>query len=257
MDNKKLIEQAEKIRKEYTAYDLDQETEEMTLLDRINDILSTIFGDNTITIEYLFNPSKKVPYKWHRFKKNFLPKVFPLILLVALTSFLVAEASLFYGDGVRTNYAIFKAVLTEVCFIFISSYRASSIFESVGAFFVRVGMVALMLFVISSENFLNTTKTIENSSVIAEKVILLEKQIDAKQKTIDMFLSKGWGISVNRHEADKLALEKQLIELKSEQQGGANESVSRVVEYKAYGNAFFRFILLCISMLISRRFFRF
>jgi hypothetical protein len=257
MDDQKLIDRADKMRKDYITFNLDEKKEEMLLLDRINEILVTIFGDDTISIEYLFSPGKKIPYKWHKFKKTFLPKVFPLVLLIALTAFLVAEASLFYGDGVRTDYAIFKAVLTEVCFIFISSYRASGILESIAAFLVRIGMVALMLFVISSENFLNTTKTVENASVIAEKVLILEKQIDSKQKTIDMFLAKGWGYTVNRHEAEKSVLEKQLIALKSEQQDGANESVTKVVEYKAYGNAFFRFILLFISMLISRRFFRF
>ena len=257
LQQKKLLEQAKKIKKDYQVYDLDEEKEEFTLMDRVNEMLSTIFGDDTITLENLFHPSKETKYKWYLFKKNFLPKVFPLILLTCLTGFLVSEASLFYGDGIRTPYAIFKAILTEVCFIFISSYRASNVLESVGSFFIRVGMVALMLFVITSETFLNTTKTVESTSVITDKVSLLEKQIDAKQKTIDMFLAKGWGISVNKHEAEKTQLEKQLLELKTEQQGGSNTAVSKIVEYKAYGNAFFRFLLLCVSMLISRRFFRF
>jgi len=257
LQQKKLLDQAIKIKRDYQVYDLDEEKEEFTLIDRVNEMLSTIFGDDTITLENLFHPSKERKYKWHLFKKNFLPKVFPLILLTCLTTFLVSEASLFYGDGVRTPYAIFKAILTEVCFIFISSYRASNLLESVGSFLVRIGMVALMLFVITSETFLNTTKTVENTSVIADKVVFLERQIEAKQKTIDMFLSKGWGISVNKHEVEKTNLERQLLDLKAEQQAGSNVAVSKIVEYKAYGNAFFRFILLCISMLISRRFFRF
>jgi hypothetical protein len=257
MDKEKLFKQAEDIRKEYVTYDLDQQQEEMSLLDRINDILSTIFENDTITVSYLFNPEKEQEYKWHRFKKAIIPRIFPLVLLFALTSFLISEASLFYGDGITTPYAYFKAILTEVCFIFISAYRSTNWFEKAAVSLVRVGMVALMLFVITSETFLNTTKTVENTSILSERVVALERQIESKQKTIDFYLSKGWGYKVNKFEDEKSRLEKQLMELKTEQQGGSNLAVSKVVEYKAYGHAFFRFILLCISMLISRRFFRF
>lgn len=257
MDNNKLIDQAESIRKEYVTYNLDQEREDMILLDRINDVLATIFEDNTITVAYLFSPDKEPKYIWHRFKTRVLPKVFPLALLFALTCFLISEASMFYGDGVATPYAYFKAILTEVCFIFISAYRPSNWVEKLSASFIRLSMVALMLFVITSETFLNTTKTTENASVLSDRVIAIESQIEAKQKTIDFYLTKGWGYSVNKFENEKIKLEEQLSELKSEQQGGNTVDVSKIIEYKAYGNAFFRFILLCISMLISRRFFRF
>ena len=257
MDNGKLLKQAEEIRKDYVTFNLDQEQEEIILLDRINDMLATIFDDNTITVAYLFSPDKKPKYLWYKLKKTILPKIFPITLLIALTCFLVSEATLFYGDGIASTGAYFKAILTEICFIFISAYRSNNLIEKTMVSLTRVGIVVLMLFVITSETFLNTTKTIENTSILSDKVSAVETQIQAKQKTIDFYLTKGWGVSVNKFENEKIKLEKQLFEMKSEQQGGANIAVSKKLEYKSYGNAFFRFLLLCISMLISRRFFRF
>jgi hypothetical protein len=56
-------------------------------------------------------------------------------------------------------------------------------------------------------------------------------------------------------ERDELV--KKLISLKEKQAEGSNTEVSDLVRYKAYGNAFFRIILLLISILITRRLFSF
>lgn len=257
VDKEKLLDQAENIRKNYVTYNLDQDQEDFVLMDKINDLLSTIFNDNTITISYLFNPNKEKKYLWHRVKSSIIPKILPIILLLCITGFLVSEASVFYGNGQATTGAYFKAILTEICFIFMSGYRASGYFEKLVAPLVRLGIVGLMLFVITSETFLNTKKDSQNTSILSDKVELINNQIKEKTKAIDYYLKKDWPITAKQLTAEKSKLEEELLKMKTDQQNGSNKEVSKLLEYKAYGNAFFRFLLLCISMLISRRNFRF
>ena len=60
---------------------------------------------------------------------------------------------------------------------------------------------------------------------------------------------------MTRTEKEKLTT--QLIDLKQQQAKGATAEVSKLVQYKAYGKAFFRVILLFISILVTRRIFHF
>jgi len=113
------------------------------------------------------------------------------------------------------------------------------------------------LFVISSQTIYNGTKFQGNSESIQAQVELLEKQIAEKEKTIQFYIDKGWGNSVRKQTEDKNKLVDKLIALKEEQAKGSNEKVSNLVIYKSYGQAFFRVLLLFISVLITRRLFSF
>ena len=114
-----------------------------------------------------------------------------------------------------------------------------------------------MLFVISSQTILSGTKVSTNSTAIAEQVQLLETQIAEKEKTIQFYIAKGWGNSVRKQTEDKNKLVDKLIALKEQQAQGSNEKVSDQVVYRSYGQAFFRVLLLLISVLITRRLFSF
>jgi len=95
------------------------------------------------------------------------------------------------------------------------------------------------------------------SDNISQQVELIEKQIKAKEETIEFYKKKNWGTSVNKHEKEKNELVEKLIKLKEKQGEGKTEDVSKVVEYQAYGRAAFRVLLMLISVLITRRLFKF
>jgi hypothetical protein len=255
-----ILEKAEEIRQEYVAKPLDRQEEEQTLIGKINDLMVTIFGDDSISLDYLLSEEKLTEWKKNRWRK-YIPtpaKLFMAALLITITCFLVSEAVTFYAiNGEITVYTYFKAILTEVCFIFLGGYVAKGSTERIGVTLLRVAMFCLMLFVITSETFMNSTKTVEYSNVLADQVRVLETQIAEKQKVIDFYAQRGWGISTNRHMAEKQKLYDELKKLKDQQMQGSNEKVSEMVRYKAYGNALFRVLLLFISLLISRRLFRF
>jgi hypothetical protein len=150
-----------------------------------------------------------------------------------------------------------KAILTEVCFIFLSGYRATGFVESALVGVLRVSIFCVMLFVITSDLAFKSASTTAVSDNIAQQIVLVEKQIEDIQKTIEFYKSKNWGTSVNKYELDKKALVNKLISLKEKQGEGKTESVSKVVEYQAWGRAAFRVILMFISVLITRRLFKF
>ena len=150
-----------------------------------------------------------------------------------------------------------KAILTEVAFIFLSGYKVENWKEKLWVNTLRAGVFSLMLFVISSQTIYNGTKFQGNSESIQAQVELLEKQIAEKEKTIQFYIDKGWGNSVRKQTEDKNKLVDKLIALKEEQAKGSNEKVSNLVIYKSYGQAFFRVLLLFISVLITRRLFSF
>ena len=170
----------------------------------------------------------------------------------------VSEAVTFYADGNAPDLKTYiKAILTEVAFIFLSGYKTSDFLNKIWVNTLRAGVFSLMLFVISSQTLLSGTKFQTNSSAIQEQVVLLEKQIDEKEKTIQFYISKGWGNSVRKLTQEKNELVQKLITLKEKQADGSNEGVSKQVVYRSYGQAFFRVILLFISVLITRRIFVF
>jgi hypothetical protein len=114
-----------------------------------------------------------------------------------------------------------------------------------------------MLFVISSQTLMSGTKFQTGSQAIQEQVVILEKQIAEKEKTIQFYLDKGWGNNVRKQTEDKNKLVEKLLALKEKQAEGSNAEVSQLVKYKSYGQAFFRVLLLLISVLITRRLFIF
>ena len=79
--------------------------------------------------------------------------------------------------------------------------------------------------------------------------LLLEKDVnkDIIQNSIKYF--------DRRLEKEKLTTK--LIKLKEKQAAGATQEVSELIRYKAYGKAFFRVLLLFISILVTRRIFYF
>lgn len=244
----------------------DAEEESLSFLDKINDLIASIFDDSSLSVYNVFSKEKLETWKKRKFTrwlKNFVlknyKKTFYFSLLVAITGFLVSEALEFYavGDIVNTKTYV-KAILTEVCFIFLSGYRSDNRLQMVGAGILRVSIFCLMLFVITSKTFMDSTKTVSNTNVIQEQIILLEQQIEEKEKSIKYYRDvKQWPITTKQLIKEKDELVKKLVELKEKQAAGATVEVSDLVRYKAYGKAFFRVLLLFISILITRRLFSF
>lgn len=258
---KEIAEEISKIRSEFESSIEDKEEVEMSFLDRINRLIQLILNDDSFSIYKALD--KQSLEKWQKSKiKRFVfknhHKVIYLLLLATITGFLVSEALTFYAiEGVISSKTYVKAILTEVCFLFLSTYRTSSIMEKGLVYFLRAGIFALMLFVITSETFTLGTKYIGNVDSIKQQIVLLEDQIKQKEATINFYMEKGWGVNVRKHTDDKNELVKELLDLKKQQALGANEKVSKIEEYKMYGRAFFRVLLLLISTLIARRLFKF
>lgn len=255
--DKNLTDKIAKFKHDYATQYIDQEQEDFLVLDRVNGIVKDILEDPEVELDYLFTEDKikKRNGFWSKVKKA-LPVITQSALLIAITSFLVKEAVSFYSNGEPTLYSYYKAILTEVCFIFLASYQARSLLEKIVAPILRASLFLLMSFVISSQVILDSTKFSTSSTVVDNRVELIKKQIEDKQKTIDFYIGKGWAVSTNKHVKDKEKLQAKLDEVLSEQRSGLTGDVARVNTYKAYGNIAFRVIILMISMLISRRLFR-
>lgn len=262
-NGQEILDQIQAMRSMYEARKEDVTKEEMSFLDRLNRLVQLILNDESASIyPALQEESLK---KWHGgrlkrwFQQTILSKnTFYLAFLVSITAFLVSEAVTFYADGNAPDLKTYiKAILTEVAFIFLSGYKTSDFLNKIWVNTLRAGVFSLMLFVISSQTLLSGTKFQTNSSAIQEQVVLLEKQIDEKEKTIQFYISKGWGNSVRKLTQEKNELVQKLITLKEKQADGSNEGVSKQVVYRSYGQAFFRVILLFISVLITRRIFVF
>jgi hypothetical protein len=119
-------------------------------------------------------------------------------------------------------------------------------------------MFALMLFVITSEVTLEGAKDINKIGSITDRISRLEKQVDSTNKEIDYYKSIDWKSRMTQSITKRNDLEKQIQELKERQEKeGASEEVSGLIQYKVYGKAAFRVILMMISVLITRRLWRF
>lgn len=267
MKEEEIIKKIQQIQKDYKA-ELEDSPEEdrLSFLDRINDLIRSIFNDSSMTVYDVFN--KEELEKWKKKKlsrkiKNLLvnnyKNTFYFALLATITGFLVSEALDFYGlNGVIEAKTYVKAILTEICFIFLSGYRSDNKAQTIAVNILRVSIFCLMIFVITSKTFMESTKNYSNTNAIQEQVSLMEQQIQEKEKDIVYYRDvKQWSNTTRLLIKEKNELVKKVIELKEKQAAGATIEVSNLVRYKAYGNAFFRVLLLFISILITRRLFSF
>lgn len=238
---------------------------EMSFLDKLNRLSQLILNDDSFVLYKALDKDSIEKWKKKRFsrwlKKTIVTNyknTFYFAFLASITAFLVSEAVTFYADGNTADaHTYVKAILTEVSFIFLSGFVSKDWKQRLWVNTLRAGVFALMLFVISSQTILSGTKVSTNSEAIQQQVVLLEKQIAEKEKTIQFYIDKGWGNSVRKQTEDKNKLVDKLIALKEQQAQGSNEKVSDQVVYKSYGQAFFRVLLLLISVLITRRLFSF
>lgn len=264
-NGKEILHHIKNMRSRYEVAETNQVEEEMGFIDQLNKLVQLILNDETFSVYTPINPQSLE--RWHGSKfKRFLKKLIVknytsflyFLLLATITGFLVSEAIGFYAlDGVITTKTYVKAILTEVSFIFLSSYRAKGFLETAWIGVLRASVFALMLFVITSQTIDVGTRTISENEVIAEQIELVEQQIDEKQKEIDYYRSIEWPRNATQSRLAKEKLVEKLINLKEQQASGKNESVSAVEKYKMYGRAAFRVLLLFISVLISRRIFSF
>ena len=272
MKNKeKIFTQAQDIKKKFKA---SAKTEKDTLsgkfvfLDSVNSLVRLILDDDSATVYDALN--EDTIRKWHKERSNKLNLVktflyknktnfLYFLLLCSITGFLVSEALGFYSaDDIVTAKTYIKAILTEVCFIFLSGYRASSRIELSLVSILRVSIFTLMVLVITSQVLLDGSKNIGNTESISKQITLIEKQIKEKEKNIIYYRDvKKWPITTKQLIKEKDLLVNELLDLRKQQASGSNKKVSELVKYRMYGRAVFRIILLFISVLITRRIFKF
>ena len=264
-NDKDIVDKINKLRTGYQVELEDTQEETMSFLDEINDLIRKIFDDSSLSVYTVFSQENLDKWKKSRFKrwiknnifKN-VDRLFYFLLLITITGFLVSEALEFYSiDGVIETKTYVKAILTEVCFIFLSGYRSDNKITATAVGVLRVSIFCLMLFVITSKTFIDSQKNTSNTNVIAQQIVLLEEQIKQKQKDMDYYLQKDWPKNYSATRLEKENLTTKLIELKEKQAAGATQEISELIKYKAYGKAFFRVLLLFISILVTRRIFHF
>lgn len=264
-NGEKILEHIKNIRSDYEAKQVDEQEEELDFLDHLNKLVQLIVGDSTFSVYTALEKNSLERWKNNKFKRwlkklivsNFQNTLY-FLLLATITGFLVSEALSFYAiGGALSTKTYVKAILTEVCFIFLSGYRSSGKIEFIGVGALRVSIFTLMMFVITSQAFDTGVKTISENAAIAQQIQLLEEQIEQKDKEIEYFKSIKYKKNATRTTIEKQKLIEKLVKLKEEQAAGKNEDVSKVEEIKMYGRAAFRVILLFISVLITRRIFSF
>lgn len=267
MKEEEVIKIIKDIQKDYKA-ELEDSPEEdrLSFLDRVNDLIRSIFNDSSMTVYDVFNKDELEKWKSKRFSRkiknlffNNYKNIFYFTLLVAITGFLVSEALDFYSvNSVVDTKTYIKAILTEVCFIFLSGYRSDNRIQEITANFLRISIFCLMIFVITSKTFMDSTKNYSNTNIIQEQIKIIEQQIKEKEKDIVYYRDiKQWPNTAKELIKERDELVKKLINLKEKQAAGATVEISDLIRYKAYGNAFFRVLLLFISILITRRLFSF
>ena len=265
--DKELIEQAERIRKGYSSVMEDEQEEQLSFLDEVNKLIRIIFKDQPIDVYTVLNKDELDKWKKQKYKRALkkllgsisIRGIFYFILLATITAFLVSEALPFYTIGTTITLKTWvKAILTEVCFIFLSGYRANNLIETISVGILRFTIFCLMLFVITSEVALQGAGQIAKIDNIQEQISTIEQQLKSKEKEIQFYMDKGWGTNVKDRLTERDELAEQLRDLKNKQiEEGASKEVSSLIEYKTYGKALFRLILMFISILISRRIFTF
>lgn len=265
-DNDELLSSVNKIRSRFKTELEDPDAAQLSFIDELNELIRKIFKDDPADVYTTLSPGELEKWKKKRFRRWLaravsrmnLRVILYFLLLSTITGFLVSEAVSFYAvESAIASKAWIKAILTEICFIFLSGYRATGWVQSSFAAVLRVSIFCLMLFVVTSDLAFKSVSTTAISDNVSQQVELIEQQIKSKEKTIEFYKEKGWGISVNKHEKEKNDLVDKLIKLKEEQGKGKTAEVSKVVEYQAWGRAAFRVILMLISVLVTRRLFKF
>lgn len=267
MDNDKLLEQAEKIREGYKALEVDEEEEQLSFLDELNALVRSILGGGAADVYTLLVPEALEKWKKSKFKrglKRFVGRIFDrnslyFILLATITLFLVSEALPFYAVGKAIGFKTYvKAILTEVCFIFLAGYRAAGWLETSLVSILRISIFCLMLFVISSEVMMEGARDVSKIENIANRIERLDEQIRTTKEDIEKYRKMDWPRNMTTSIRKREKLEEQVQELRLRQETeGASENVSVLVQYKTYGKAAFRLILMFISVLVTRRLWRF
>lgn len=260
-----ILKQVQEIQDNFATELVDKDEEEMSFLDRANKLIRTILSDDSISIYETLNKESLDKWKKARFSRWIKNLVFKnlrnslyFLLLATITGFLVSEALTFYAiDGVIDTKTYVKAILTEVCFIFLSGYRCKQLLEQVWVGILRISIFLLMMFVISSQTLKVGVSGSSEANIIQEQIKIVEQQIVEKEKDIQYFKQINWPKNAARTTIEKQELLKKLIALKESQASGKNRDVSQVELYKSYGKAAFRVLLLFISVLITRRIFSF
>lgn len=261
-----LLEHIKGMRSTYDSQsEKDVAEAEMSFLDRLNKLVQLILNDDSFTVYTALDKDSLDKWKKKRFSRWLKKTItenykntFYFLFLASITAFLVSEAVNFYADGSSADLKTYvKAILTEFSFIFLSGFKSVDWKQKLWVNLLRIGVFSLMLFVISSQTIMSGTRFQTNSGSVQEQVQILEGQIAEKEKTIQFYIGKGWGNSVRKATEDKTKLVDKLLFLKEQQAQGSNEKVSNLVIYKSYGQAFFRVLLLLISVLITRRLFSF
>jgi outer membrane murein-binding lipoprotein Lpp len=265
--NEELIKIADKIRKGYSSVLEDEEEDKLSFLDELNALVRAILKDEPIDIYTLLTPEELKKWKKAKIKRRIrrLLSSFSIrgglyfAFLSTITLFLVSEALPFYAvDGVISAKTYLKAILTELSFIFLSGYIGNTKLTTALSYVLRVAIFCLMLFVITSEVALEGTENISKINNLATRIERLEKQIDRTEKDIEKYRQMNWPRNMTQSIRKREKLEEQLQELKERQEKeGASTEVSKILEYKIYGKAFFRLILMMITVLITRRIFKF
>ena len=264
--DKELVEIADKIRKGYASALEDEDDEKLSFLDELNALVRVILKDDPIDIYTLLTPEELAKWKKAKFRRQVRRLISSIsirsslyfILLATITGFLVSEAVPFYAMGAITAKTWVKAILTEISFIFLSGYRAEGRLEMASVSILRACMFCLMLFVITSEVTLEGAKDLSKISNIASRIERLEKQISKTEIDIKRFKEMKWPKNMTQSIRKREGLEEQVQELKERQEKeGASEGVASILQYKIYGKAAFRLILMFITVLITRRIFKF
>ena len=261
--NKKV----DSIRKSFaTEMDDGENTVEQSFLEEVNGLIQLIFKDEPMDIYTALSKEELEKWKKRKFRRKLravwsklnLKKSLYFLFMVTITAFLVSEAVHFYAvDGVITAKTWIKAILTEISFLFLSGFIAVGWQQKIGVSFLRVSIFTLMLFVITSEVAMQGTGTIAEIDNIGAQIEAVEKEIKDNDKLIDFYLKKNWPVRVALLQEKKAKLVDKLLKLKERQNNGKSKEVSVLVEYKLYAKAAFRVILLFISVLITRRLFKF
>ena len=266
MDNKELLNDIKNIRDKYKSELVTEEEETSSFLDDINALIRKIFHDEPLDVYTALQPDKLEQWKnskWKRLARQWFRHIFSyasfyILMMVAVTSFLVSEAvSFYYISGVSIYKAYIKAILTETSFLFIGAYRVSGKLQAIFVNILRVSLFALMLFVITSDVLKRGTEQVSEISRIEQKIVLLEEQIKEKDTAIEFYRKKGWGVNMRKQLDEKDKLLKDLLRLKQEQINGKSAEISDQVQYQTWGRAAFRLILIFINLLLARRLFKF
>jgi hypothetical protein len=261
-DDKDILDSVARIRRRFKAQAKDPNEVKLSFVDEINNLVRSVLKDSDVSVYDALSQESLDNWKKNRFRRwvrSVRPqKVFMVVLLMTITSFLIVESLPFYSmDGVVSTKTWVQAILMELCFIFVSTYRANSIFQNAILYIARAGTFALMLFVVSTKVLYAGAGIIDETNIIKQKIEIVESQIREKEDQIKFYKEKNWGNTVRSMIKEKDALSKELIGLKNKQIEGKSESVSDLTLYKTWASAAFRVMLMLISVLISRKLFSF